>query len=176
MNRPQPNEYPSWGENYIKLVDQDHVMEILEKQATDFPLFLTDFIEKADYAYAEGKWTIKELVGHINDTERILCYRLLSFARGEENELPGFEEDNYVKKAHFGERSLLSFGEEFSLQRKANLYLFKSLNETDLSRGGVASGKFITVRALLFIIAGHLIHHTNIIKERYASCGTNLLP
>ncbi len=167
MNRPQPNEYPSWGEKYIKLVEGNDVFNRLEQQATEFPEFLNNFIEKADYAYAEGKWTIKELTGHLIDTERILCFRLLSFARGEQSELPGFEEDDYVKTAHFGDRSLLSFGQEFSLLRKANLYLFKSLNEAELNRVGTASGKQITVRALLFIVAGHIIHHTQIIKERY---------
>lgn len=167
MNRPQPNEYPSWGEKYIKLVEGNDVFNSLEQQATEFPEFLNNFIEKADYAYAGGKWTIKELTGHLIDTERILCFRLLSFARGEQSELPGFQEDEYVKTAHFGDRSLLSFGQEFSLLRKANLYLFRSLNEAELNRVGTASGKQITVRALLFIVAGHIIHHTQIIKERY---------
>ena len=168
MNRPQPNEYPNWGGQYIDLVEEEDVLLVLERQALEFPEFLDNFIEKADYAYATGKWTIKELVGHIIDTERILCFRLLSFARGENSDLPGFEEDDYVKVAHFAERSLLSFGEEFSMLRKANLYLFKSLNEADLNRGGLASSRYMTVRALLFIIAGHVIHHTRIIKERYA--------
>ena len=168
MNRPQPHEYPEWGAQYINLVDQDDVLILLEKQSEEFPEFLNNFIEKADYAYAPGKWTIKELAGHMIDTERILCYRLLSFARGESSPLPGFEEDEYVKNAHFADRSLHSIGEEFSLLRRANQYLFKSLNEAELSRLGTASGWLISVRAILFVIAGHVIHHTKIIKERYS--------
>lgn len=168
MNRPQPNEYPAWGAQYINLVEQDDVLALLETQARDYPDFLNHWIEKADYAYAPGKWTIKELAGHIIDTERILCFRLLSFARGEQSALPGFDEDDYVRHAHFADRSLLSLGEEFSLLRKSNLYLFNSLAETELNRAGTASGREITVRALLFIIAGHLIHHCQMIKERYA--------
>ena len=168
MNRPQPNEYPQWGEQYISLVEADDVLPILEKQATEFPDFLNNFIEKADYAYAPGKWTVKELAGHLVDTERILCFRLLCFARGEKTELPGFDEDDYVSHAHFSDRSLHSLGEEFSLMRKSNLYLFKSLHEEELNRGGIASGRYISVRALLFIIAGHIIHHTRILKERYS--------
>jgi len=168
MNRPQPHEYPEWGAQYINLVDQDDVLILLEKQSEEFPEFLNNFIEKADYAYAPGKWTIKELAGHMIDTERILCYRLLSFARGESSPLPGFEEDEYVKNAHFADRSLHSIGEEFSLLRRANQYLFKSLNEAALSRLGTASGRLISVRAILFVIAGHVIHHTKIIKERYS--------
>lgn len=166
MNRPQTHEYPAWGETYIKLVDGD-VMEILERQATEFSDFINSLLEKADYAYAPGKWTIRELIGHIIDTERILVYRLTCFARAEQHALPGFEEDEYVANAHFSDRSMLSFANEFEWLRKANLYLFKSLNEHELSRSGTASDRQITVRALLFVIAGHVIHHTQIIKERY---------
>jgi len=166
MNRPQPNEYPVWAENYIKLVEDD-VMEILERQASEFPDFINSLIEKADYAYAPGKWTIKQLIGHMIDTERILVYRLTCFARGEKTALPGFEEDDYVANAHFQDRSLLSLSEEFSLLRKSNLYLFKSLQEPELNQVGNASNRDISVRAILFVIAGHVIHHAQLIKDRY---------
>ena len=166
MKRPQTQDYPEWYENYISLVQGD-VIEFLEKQGTDFPTFLNNLIEKADYAYAPGKWTIKEMVGHIIDTERIMVFRLTCFARNETAALPGFEEDAYVKSAHFSDRSLFSLSEEFMALRKANMFLFKSLNEDDLGKGGNANGNQISVRALVFILAGHVIHHTNIIKERY---------
>lgn len=166
MNRPQTHEYPVWGEQYISLVDDD-VLGILKKQASEFPDFLNTLIEKADYAYAPGKWTIKELTGHVIDTERILTYRLTCFARAEQHALPGFDEEDYVANAHFADRSLLSLSEEFALLRKSNLYLFNSLTETELNRSGTASERQISVRALLFVIAGHLIHHTQIIKSHY---------
>jgi uncharacterized damage-inducible protein DinB len=166
MNRPQPSEYPVWAETYIKLVEND-VMEILERQASEFPDFINSLIEKADYAYAPGKWTIKQLIGHMIDTERILVYRLICFARGEKTPLPGFEEDDYVKNAHFQDRSLLSFSEEFALLRKSNLFLFKSLKEEELHQMGNASNRDISVRALLFVLAGHVTHHAQIIKDRY---------
>jgi hypothetical protein len=166
MNQPQPHEYPEWALKYISLVDGD-VIELLQRQAKEFPDFINSLIEKADYAYAPGKWTIKELIGHVIDTERILVFRLLCFARFENSPLPGFEEDDYVKAAHFQDRSLLSFSEELSLLRKSNLYLFRSLNEAELDRIGTANEKQISVRALLYVIAGHIIHHTRIIKERY---------
>jgi len=166
MNRPQTHEYPVWAETYIKLVGDD-VMEQLEKQAIEFPDFINSLVEKADYAYAPGKWTIKELIGHIIDSERVFVYRLMCFARGEQHALPGFEEDDYVANAHFSDRSLLSLSEEFSLLRKANLYLFKSLTEKELNRSGTASERQITVRAILFVAAGHIMHHVGIIKERY---------
>src|SRR5690349_13170348 len=114
MNRPQTHEYPVWAETYIKLVGDD-VMEQLEKQSAEFPDFINSLIEKADYAYAPGKWTIKELIGHIIDSERVFVYRLMCFARGEQHALPGFEEDDYVANAHFSDRSLLSLSEEFAL-------------------------------------------------------------
>ncbi|MEQ7798243.1 DinB family protein [Pedobacter sp. ASV1-7] len=166
MNRPQTHEYPVWAEQYISLVEGD-VMELLKKQASEFSDFINSLIEKADYAYAPGKWTIKQLIGHIIDTERILVYRLTCFARGENHALPGFEEDDYVVNAHFQDRSLLSLSEEFALLRKANIYLFDSLSEKELNRSGTASERQITVRALLYVIAGHIIHHTQIIKSRY---------
>lgn len=166
MNRPQIHEYSPWGETYIKLVEGD-IMEILERQATEFPGFINSMVEKADYTYAPGKWTIKEIFGHIIDTERILVYRLTCIARGEVQHLPGFEEDDYVTGAHFSDRSLLSLSHEFALLRKANLYLFQSLTEPELDRIGVASEKNVSVRALLYIVAGHIMHHVHTIKERY---------
>ena len=166
MKPPLTNDYPAWAEAYIKLID-GNVIEILERQAFEFPDFMNSLVEKADYAYAPGKWTIKELFGHIIDTERILVYRLTCFARGELQALPGFEEDDYVANAHFTDRSLHSFSEEFALLRKSNLYLIKSLTETDLDKSGTASNRQITVRAIVFVLAGHIMHHTEVIKERY---------
>ncbi|KQB98793.1 DinB family protein [Pedobacter sp. Hv1] len=166
MNRPQTQEYPEWGNRYISLVE-GNITEVLTHQATDFPNFINNLIEKGDYAYAPGKWTIKEMVGHIIDTERIMVFRLLCFARGEKAALPGFEEDDYVANAHFKDRTLFSLSEEFAILRKSNLYLIHSLNEDELDRIGNANGKEMSVRALTFILAGHVIHHTNVIKERY---------
>lgn len=166
MNLPQTHEYPVWYEPYISLVDQD-VMRILKKQATDFPDFLKGLSKKGDYAYAPGKWTIKQVAGHIIDSERVFSYRLTCFARGEIHGLPGFDENEYVDNAHFQDRTLSSLAEEFNLLRSANLFLFKSLTEKELNRSGIASERQITVRALLFIIAGHLMHHTQVIKDRY---------
>ena len=166
MNRPQTQEYPEWGLTYISKVEGD-ALEILAAQATDFADFINGLIAIADYAYAPGKWTIKEMMGHIIDTERILVYRLTCFARGEKAPLPGFEEDDYVLAAHFADRSLASFCEEFTLLRKANLFLIQSLTEEELDRIGNANGKTMSVRALVYIIAGHVIHHAGVIKERY---------
>ena len=166
MNRPQIHEYPVWAEQYISLVEGE-VMDLLKRQASEFSDFINSLVEKADFAYSPGKWTIRQLIGHIIDTERILVYRLTCFARAETQALPGFDEDEYVIQAHFQDRSLLSLSEEFSLLRKANMYLFNSLTEKELNNSGIASDRQITVRALLFVIAGHIIHHTQIIKTHY---------
>ena len=162
MNQPQPKKY----RDYPSLVTGD-VMEVLNAQATAFPEFLTGLTHLADYAYAPGKWTLKEMAGHMIDTERILVYRLTAIIRGDQSPLPGFDEDAYVLQAHFADRSLPSLAEEFSLMRKSHLYLFNSVKETELSRTGIASGKEITARQLILTIAGHLVHHINIIRERY---------
>ncbi len=166
MNRPQTHEYPEWGRAYIDLVDGD-VIEVLEKQIADFSNLLNNNIDKGDYAYAPGKWTLKELVGHIIDTERIFTYRLVCFVRGEKASLPGFEEDDYVANAHFNDRSLMSLAEEFSVTRKSILYLVKSLNDKELDNIGTSNGRKMSARAVIYAIAGHLMHHTRIIKERY---------
>lgn len=166
MNPPQTHEYSGQVGDYIKLVNGD-LIELLQRQATEFPEFINVLFAKAEYAYAPGKWTIKEMMGHIIDTERIFSYRITAFARGEKQPLPGFEQDDYMASSNFSNRSLLSLTEEFSLLRKANLYLFRSLTEEELNRTGTASGRKISVRAILFATAGHLIHHTEIIKNKY---------
>ena len=166
MNRPSPNEYPQWADHYISLVEDD-VLTVLERQGHEFPDYINSMIEKADYAYAPGKWTLKQLFGHMIDTERVFAFRIMAFARGEKQAIPGFDEDQYVANAHFADRSLFSLSEEFGMLRKSNLYLFKSLNEAELGNVGNASGRDISVKAILFVTAGHLIHHIQIIKERY---------
>jgi hypothetical protein len=166
MNQPQIQEHPEWAQRYISQVD-GNVIEVLTEQVTDFTNFINGLTAIADYAYAPGKWTIREMMGHIIDTERILVYRLMCFARNEKQALPGFEEDDYVANAHFADRSLASFCEEFALLRQSNLFLIKSLTDAELDRIGNGNGKNISVRALVFVIAGHVIHHTAVIKKRY---------
>lgn len=165
MNPPQIQEYPSSFKGYIELVQGD-VISLLTHQAEDFANFMTS-IPDENYAYAPGKWTVKELVGHVIDTERIMAFRLLAIARGDQSALPGFDEDSYVKNANFKSRSLSSLAEEFLTVRKANLYLIEALNEEELNRMGNSNGNKMSVRALVFMLAGHVLHHQKVIKERY---------
>lgn len=167
MNRPIADEYPLYYKGYIDTVNDDVLTE-LELQADSFPLFLRAIPEaKASFAYAEDKWTIKELVGHVIDTERIMAYRLLRISRNDTTPLAGFDENHYVTHAHFSDRSLSSLADEFASVRQSNMFLINTLNEEELSRVGVANEKPITARALLFILAGHLNHHRRILQERY---------
>lgn len=167
MNRPKPDEYAEWYKDYIDSVDDD-VIDELETQASAFSEFIRSIPdEKADFAYADGKWSVKELLGHVIDTERIMTYRALRFARNDKTPIPGFEEDHYVANAHFADRTLGELAEEFYLLRRSNLYLFRSFNEAEVDRTGTANNKPMSVRALLFVIAGHLNHHRRILTERY---------
>ncbi|HEY1024819.1 MAG TPA: DinB family protein, partial [Sphingobacteriaceae bacterium] len=115
MNRPKPDEYAEWYKDYIDSVDDD-VIDELETQASAFSEFIRSIPdEKADFAYADGKWSVKELLGHVIDTERIMTYRALRFARNDKTPIPGFEEDHYVANAHFADRTLGELAEEFYL-------------------------------------------------------------
>lgn len=167
MKRPQPDEYNSYYQEYIDSVNDDVISE-LEAQLESVPAFLKAIPEdKTTYAYAEGKWTIKELLGHVIDTERIMAYRLLRFSRNDATSLAGFEENYYVNNAHFNNQEYNTMIEEFGALRKSNMFLFRSLNEAELKHKGNANGSPLSVRALLFIIAGHTKHHIKIITERY---------
>ncbi len=167
MNPLKSDEYPAIYSPYIDTVKGD-VMEALQEQVDSFPDFLANIpAGKSEYAYAEGKWTIKQVLGHVLDTERIMAYRALRFARNDTKELAGFEQEDFVANARFNERSIASYSEEFVLLRKSNLMLFRSFNDHELARRGIAAERLISVRAFLYIIAGHLNHHRNIIRDRY---------
>lgn len=162
-----PAEYAAYYGNYIKLVGPD-VLQELRKQETAFPGFIRNIpVHKGDFAYAEGKWTVKEVLGHLLDTERIMTYRALRLSRMDQTPLAGFAENDYAACSCYHERSMESLASEFAALRSSNLFLFTSFNEAELKRAGTASGHPVSVRALLFIIAGHLYHHKRILEERY---------
>ncbi len=166
-NQPKPDEFSPFHNNYISKVGDGDIVTILSQlKASTFSFLSTIPVAKADYAYAEGKWTIKEVVGHMIDAERTFAYRILAFSRGQQ-ELPGFEENEYVEKSTFNNRTIADLAEEFKLVREANLFLFRSLTPQQLLSTGIANSNIISVRALLYIAAGHEMHHINLIKERY---------
>lgn len=170
MKKPEINEHPPYYKYYIDLVSSEHGVKALENQIIEMQQFIGSVpVEMEEYSYAEGKWTVKEVIGHICDVERILGYRALCIARGEQKELPGFNEDNYVLGGNFNKRSLYDLAHEFSIVRESNIAMFKSFDENTLDIMGKANGNSMSVRAILFMIAGHEKHHINVIKERYLS-------
>lgn len=166
-NQPKSDEYPPFYHGYISKIGNGDIVTILsELKDSSYSFLSTIPAAKADYAYAEGKWTIKEVIGHMIDAERTFAYRTLAFSRGQK-ELPGFDEDEYVAKSAFSSRTIVDLIEEFKLVREANLFLFRSLTPQQLLATGIANGNIISVRALLYIAAGHELHHLSLIKERY---------
>jgi uncharacterized damage-inducible protein DinB len=166
--RPNPADYNSYYETYIKEIEGDDILKILNEQNKKTQEVLNSFSEhKGNYRYADGKWTVKEVVGHLLDTERVFAYRALCVARGEKKSLPGFEQDDYVKDGNFNSRNLSDLNYEFRLLRESNLLLFRSFSEDMLNKRGTANSSAITVRAILWIIAGHEKHHVKILLERY---------
>lgn len=165
---PSTDTYAPYYETYIsKLKGQDPI-RLLEGLVLDFKALLSGVPdEKEDFRYAEGKWSVKEVVGHIIDTERIMCTRALCIARGEKQPLPGFDENEYVAAANFDKRTLYDLSHEFGFVRESTLALFKTLSEEDLDRKGIANNNTVTPRAILYIIAGHHLHHMGVLKERY---------
>lgn len=166
--RPLEKDYAPYYKGYIENVEGDNILDILNKQNQLTQNVLNSFSEhKGNYSYAPGKWTVKEVVGHMMDTERVFAYRALCIARGEKQPLPGFEQDDYVKEGNFNKRDLFDLNYDYRLLRESNLLLFKSFDDKMLARRGTASGYEVTVNALLFMIAGHSFHHIEILKTKY---------
>lgn len=168
MPRPQTADYPPYFEKYITRVDADTVSEAITRYAAGLSQFYTALPEaKADYAYAPGKWTLKDLLQHVTDTERVFAYRLLCISRGDQTPLPSFDENLYAVHAQASKRNLASLKEEFLAVRKASDLLLHSLSESQFAQSGIASSKPITANAIGFMLFGHLLHHQDVIAERY---------
>lgn len=166
--KPNPGDYASYFDQYISLLPDEDILKILDDQINSSEKFLrTISEEQGNHSYAEGKWTVKEVIGHIIDVERIMAYRVLSFSRSEEQSLPGFEQDDYITNGNYNLRNVEDLTNEFKAVRNANLIMFKSFSDEMLKRGGIASDNKVTVLALIYIIAGHEKHHIKILKEKY---------
>ncbi|HMF55804.1 MAG TPA: DinB family protein [Pyrinomonadaceae bacterium] len=166
--RPDTSEYAPYYEKYIILVPEGDVVATLTGQLDDTLTFLRGLSEdQADSRYAPDKWSIKEVVGHVIDTERIFGQRAFRFARNDQTPLPGFDQDEYVQSANFGERKLSDIADELEYVRRANLCLLRSLDDTAWQRRGLANDNEVSVRALVYIIAGHETHHMQIIRTKY---------
>ncbi len=169
IRRPAPAEYAAYYEGYVSLVEAGaDVVETLRRQLGDTLALLRGLDEAhGDSRYAPGKWSIKEVVGHVIDAERVFAYRALAFARGETQPQPGYDQDDYLNRANFGARTLRDLADELAHVRASTLDLFRHLDPDAWARRGVANENEVSVRALAYIIAGHETHHTRIIRTRY---------
>lgn len=168
LDRPPADEYAPYQAGYVASVPDGDIFEILSRQGTEFPRFLQSLGEtRGNCRYAPDKWSIKEMIGHVNDTERVFAYRALRFARGDATPLASFEQDEYVPKGNFGVRTLSSLADEFAHLRAATLDLYYHLDTDALARRGTASGFVVSVRAMAYVLAGHVAHHERILRERY---------
>lgn len=165
----QSNEYEAYYATFISnLSDEYTLIEELEIALHRLIKFVQNLpMDKFDYRYAEGKWTIKDIIQHLIDCERVFSYRALRIARNDKTELPGFEEDDYAVEANANERSIMDLLTELSSVRHSTIYLFKTFNDEQLLRIGIASDNPISVRAIGFVIIGHQNHHQQIFEERY---------
>ncbi len=167
LTRPEPTEYAEFYKNYIARVPDRPLLDFMAKQPANYRQLLAGMSDaEASAPTAPGKWSVKQILGHLCDTERVHSYRVLRFARGDETELQGFEQDDYVREAGSNSRSLEDLLTELEGLRKATLALFGSLPPGVDMRRGVANGNPVTVRALAYIVAGHTQHHYELLKVR----------
>ncbi len=167
MSRPDPSEYAAYAHVYVDRVQGDDAIAALSVPV------LPDLLAGGDggLTYAPGKWTIEEVAGHVADTERVFAYRILAIARGDTKELPGFEQDDYVRAGAFNARSLADLLDEFRTVRQGTIALLRGLPAEAWDRRGTANGFSVTVRGLAFVVAGHELHHAAILRERYLPRG-----
>jgi len=168
LTRPDRSEYADFYASYIARVPDANVIAFLANQPTAYRKLLGSLSQEASSARPQpGKWNVKEIIGHLCDAERVLSYRALRFARGDQKELHGFEQDDYVREAHSDTRSLADLLDELEGIRKSTIVLFGSLPPDVEQRSGVANGSPVTVRAMAYIIAGHTQHHYDLLKQRF---------
>jgi uncharacterized damage-inducible protein DinB len=166
--RPAASEYAPYYQRYIGLVPGDDVLPVLDQQRRDTLLLLSGKDESdGDFRYAPDKWSAKEVLGHVCDSERIFAYRALRIARADVKPMEGFDQDLYVQNGPFAHRPLAELVEDFIAVRRGTLTLLRNLDEPAWSRRGVANDNEVTVRALAYIIAGHELHHRRILEEKY---------
>jgi uncharacterized damage-inducible protein DinB len=168
--KPQAIEYAPYYERYISLVPDGNILETIEEQRRDTILLLSSRNEQdGDFRYAPNKWSAKDVLGHINDSERVFAYRALRIARNDATPMEGFEQDDYVRNAPFASSPFADLIEDFIAVRRATVSLLRNLDETAWLRRGVANKNEVSVRALVWIIAGHELHHRRILENKYFS-------
>ncbi len=165
---PSSSEYAHDYADYISNVPKGNIIEILKSQMHEVYTFINSIPgDKAFHAYSEGKWTIKQIIGHMMETERVFAYRALAFSRRDASPLPSMDQDDYVKFSNYNSRTIQNLANEYLAVRIANTHLFQNMTKEMISLKGTAGGVEFSVRSIPFIIAGHELHHIGIIKEKY---------
>lgn len=168
LTKPLNDQYPEYYQRYVNLAPEGDIFEILKNNKTEIvKLFSTLSEQQAEYKYADDKWSIKELLGHIIDTERIFLCRALRMARNDKTDIPQYDHDAFVVEAKFNNQSIKQLVKQFETGLEAVILLFQSFNDDDWQRVGTSGGKKFIVKCFPFIIAGHELHHIGILKERY---------
>jgi uncharacterized damage-inducible protein DinB len=168
IGRPAADEHAEYYSRYVSRVPAGDLLDILRQQITETAALLRAIPEsKGDFAYAPGKWSIKKAIGHVADVERVMFYRALTFARNDKTDLPGFDENQWAADFNADGRTLADLVDELEVVRGATIQFAKHLTDEEQARRGKANGQPVTVRALLYIIAGHERHHVALFRERY---------
>ena len=168
QRRPERSEHAPYFSRYIDLVPETDILAALQSQMdTTSSILRSVDEERSTYRYAEGKWTIKQVIGHVGDAERIFAYRALAIARGEKNPLPGFDEDTYVRQGEFDSWTYADLVDALMIVRRSNVLMLRNLTPEAWDRRGVANDSPATVRALAYSMLGHERHHLNVLRERY---------
>lgn len=168
LERPQADEHNPYYSRYISLVPESGILDTLRRQVKETQAMLKSVSEEqGNYRYAPGKWSVKEVVGHLSDTERVFGYRALRIARNDQTPLAGFEENDYVRFGPFAHRTLAELVDEFAAVRQSSLFLLSQLGPEAWVRRGTANNSPISVRALAYIMAGHELHHRALLKDKY---------
>lgn len=168
MTRATSSDFAPAHAGYVALVEEDDILPAMEQQSSAMQKLLSSLDEaRAGHRYAEGKWSVKEVIGHIADAERIIGYRALAIARGEEQPLPGFDENAYVANASFDDWKLGDLAEHYALVRRTNIVFFKNLRADAWQRRGTANQSSVSVLGMAYVIVGHERHHLQVLRERY---------
>ena len=168
MSRPETSEYHEYYKPYVDIVPEGDIVEMMDKQANEIIDFFKSIPdEKGSFRYDPDKWSIKELLGHLTDNERIFGNRALRIARNDPAPLPGFNQDNYVPAGNFDKREIADIAQEFLHIRTSNVIMYKSFTDEDFLKSGTADGVGVSVRSIAYMLVGHAIHHINVINEKY---------
>lgn len=168
LQPPAPDEYAPFYEDYVRRMREENVIEVLPRQIDEIRAALGKLTEvQALYRNEPGEWSIKEVMGHMNDVERVFAYRLLRVSRNDPTPLPGFEQDDYVRESNFGNCSLADLIQEFEFLRRANILAIRNMTDDSTLRRGTASGSAISARGLIYMLAGHVAHHMESLQTKY---------